>query len=77
VNEYLLEVRAYFADVLTSLGSDDPEGLAAQVHALVAGAITLGAALRTSGPARSAGEAARELVSVGKRREAAGYPSGR
>lgn len=62
IRAYLAEVRAYFADVLRSEPRRRAETLAAQVHVLLSGAISLAVAHRTSAPALEAREAVVRLL---------------
>ena len=62
VRDYLLEVEAYLRSVLAAMGRNDAAELAPQVQALMAGAITLSVARRTTAPAISARAAAIRLT---------------
>jgi AcrR family transcriptional regulator len=55
---YLSEVRSYLADVLRSPGGVEHGALAGQFHTMLAGAISLSVARRSSAPAREARDGA-------------------
>lgn len=62
VRDYLSEVEVYLRSVLAAMGRKDAAELAPQVQALLAGAITLSVARRTTAPAISARAAAIRLI---------------
>ena len=63
IREYLDEISAYFRRLLSEAGFADAEVRAMELHALLAGAISLAVARRTSAFAITAREAARKLLS--------------
>jgi AcrR family transcriptional regulator len=58
IREYLAEIRAYLEEQVRLAGSHDVMGIALALQTLLAGAISLGVADRTSVPALVASEAA-------------------
>jgi AcrR family transcriptional regulator len=65
IHAYLAEVRAYLTDLLRSIAHPEPVRVAAQLQTLLAGAIILSVAMRSSLPAREARDAAIRLVRNG------------
>jgi AcrR family transcriptional regulator len=62
IRAYLSEVRTYLTDLLRSTAHPEPVRVAGQLQALLAGAITLSVAMRSSLPVREARDAAIRLV---------------
>jgi AcrR family transcriptional regulator len=62
IHEYLAEVESYLIDRLVAAGVAEPDALAEQLHALLAGAITLSVATGDTRPAHAARDAATEIV---------------
>jgi AcrR family transcriptional regulator len=62
IEEFLLDIRTFYRVTLERDGYRDAALLAAQIHALQAGAITLSVATRSLGNARMAGEAAQRIL---------------
>jgi hypothetical protein len=62
IHEYLAEVETYLADRLVAAGVSDAESLAAELHSLLAGAITLSVAAGNTRPALAARDAAAQLM---------------
>jgi len=62
VRDYLLEFEAYLRSVLVAMGRRDSDALAPQLQTLLAGAITLAVARRSTAPAISARAAAVRLM---------------
>jgi AcrR family transcriptional regulator len=62
IHEYLAEVETYLRDRLVAAGVSDAELLAAQLNALLAGAISLSVASGNTGPALAARDAAERLI---------------
>ena len=62
IRETLDEIGAYFRSLVTAAGYAEPELLGMQLHALLAGAISLAVARQTDAFALTAAEAARQLL---------------
>lgn len=62
VRAYLAEIGAYLEACVAATGHEDAAGLAQEVHALLAGAIALGVANRTSSFVMAARDAAVQLL---------------
>jgi AcrR family transcriptional regulator len=62
VRSYVDEVRQYLAEIVEAAGYREPAAVAAELQTMVAGAITLGVALRSGAPAVAAREAASTLL---------------
>jgi AcrR family transcriptional regulator len=62
IRDYNEEVRAYLAKVIAETGHPDPAAAAHEVHVLIAGAIALGVATRSSSHVVAARNAAKKLV---------------
>jgi AcrR family transcriptional regulator len=62
IRDHNAEVHAYLVEVLAAMGHRDPEALAHEVHVLIAGAIALGVATRSSSHALAARTAAMKLI---------------
>lgn len=65
VADYLGEIENWFIELLGAAGAQDPRSLGAQLHALVAGSISLAAARRSPAPVLSARDAAVSLLRDG------------
>jgi AcrR family transcriptional regulator len=66
IDGYLSEVRSYLAEVLRSSGRAEPDALAGQLHTVLAGAISLSVARRSSAPAREARDEAIRSLRLGQ-----------
>jgi len=62
IRDYNADVHAYLAKVLAATGNPDPDALAHEVHVLIAGAIALGVATRSSSHVLAARSAAMKLL---------------
>lgn len=62
VRSYLDEIQQYLAEIVEAAGYREPALVAAQLQIMVAGAITLGVAVRSGGPAIAASEAASRML---------------
>ena len=62
IADYHREVRAYLTKVIAATGHPDPDAAAHEVHVLIAGAIALGVATRSSDHVRAARDAAVQLL---------------
>jgi AcrR family transcriptional regulator len=71
IREFLQEVEDYLAEKLTAAGYENPRMLAAEIQTLLAGAITLAVARRSSASALTAREAAIGLLASAPRTAAA------
>jgi AcrR family transcriptional regulator len=63
IRDHLAEIRQWLVDRAAAVGAPDPVRVGAELHALVAGAISLGVAERTSAPVFAARDAAVRLTS--------------
>jgi AcrR family transcriptional regulator len=69
IRRYIEEIEAYFGTLVEAAGLVHPAMVAAELLALLAGAISLAVARRTSAFALSAREAAVQILTVAERRE--------
>jgi AcrR family transcriptional regulator len=67
IRESLQEVEDYLADELAASAYEDPRGLAAEIHTLLAGSIAIAVARRSNASALSAREAAIALLATAPR----------
>jgi len=67
IREYNDEVRAYLAGVIAATGHPKPEFAAHEVHLLIAGAIAMGVATRSSAHVLAARDAALTLLKADRR----------
>ncbi len=65
IDAFLSEVRSYLAELLMSSDQAEPDALAGQLHTMLAGAISLSVARRSSAPAREARDAAIRSLRLG------------
>jgi AcrR family transcriptional regulator len=67
VRDYLAEIARYLQDAVAAAGYKDAARLGTELHTLLAGSISLAVALRTSGYALAAREAAAQLLANAER----------
>lgn len=67
ISDYLAEVERYLGDLASAAGRRDAARRGTELHALVAGAISLGVATRSTVPALAARDAAARLLATTKR----------
>ena len=65
IDGYLSEVRSHLAELLISSDQAEPDALAGQLHTMLAGAISLSVARRSSAPAREARDGAIRSLRLG------------